>query len=151
MRLTLPFFAILLSCMFFVVMCASTNREIRADDTIEGAVWQFEMSEKSRESNKLVGRFRLSNNVLYQKEKPRHPTFNKQVGKNFPKGKVTRFEVTEFRALPKGNDKIDFSKDAVVLLKGTGRMSLTKIGEWEGLFTDDSGINWNFKAVRIAE
>lgn len=36
-------------------------------------------------------------------------------------------------------------------MKGTGRLSMVKIGEWEGLFTDGRGVNWEFKASRIEE
>jgi hypothetical protein len=130
-------------CAFWALSGLSVHPAAAADDNFDGAVWKFEMTNKKDPAKKLFGRFRVSNHVLFQKDTPSDPKYSKQVGKNFPDGKKTRFEVSDFRVLTPNMSELK--------VKGTARLTLVKVGEWEGLFTDGRGVNWDFKASRIQE
>jgi hypothetical protein len=134
----------LMACACFALIAPEAQSAAAGEDNFDGAVWKFEMSNKKEPAKKMVGRFRVSNHVLFQKDTPSDPKYSKRVGKNYPNGKRTRVEVRDFRA---------FTKEGMnqVRLEGTARLSLVKFGEWEGLFTDGSGSNWGFTASRIEE
>ncbi|MBB3208879.1 hypothetical protein FHS27_004713 [Rhodopirellula rubra] len=115
-----------------------------SQDNFDGAVWAFKMSKKQEPKKIIGGRFRVSNHVLFQKFDPSDAQFSKRVGKNHPNGQKTRFDVDDFRVFTE-------PKKRLILIKGTGRLSMDKIGEWSGIFTDGRGSNWTFKASRIKE
>lgn len=119
-----------------------------AQDNFDGAVWRFEMSSKTGPARKVQGRYRVSDHVLFQNDTPADTKFSKRVGTNHPNGGKTRFEVEDFRVFPAGQRP---RRDNFVLMKGTARLKAVKFGEWEGLFTDGAGRNWDFKAFRILE
>lgn len=113
-------------------------------DQFEGAVWQFEMSQKKSPQTKLIGRYRISDHVVFQMDKPTDPQFSKQVGKNYPDGTKTKMEVADFRVFEQPNKKQQ-------RIAGTARLRMIKFGEWTGVFTDEKGVNWNIKCSRIKE
>lgn len=119
-------------------------RRATAQDTIDGAVWRFEMTNKTNPGRKFNGRYRVSDHVLYQKDSPEDAEYAKRVGTNHPNGKRTQFEVEDFRVLIPG-------QKAQLRIKGTARLVMVKFGEWEGVFIDGRGVNWDFKAFRIIE
>jgi len=133
--------AFLLAGVLSFILPGSSAAE---EDNFEGAVWKFEMSNKNDSSRVLVGNFRVSSHILFQKATPSDPTYSKKVGTNKPNGTKTRFEVADFRAFTK-KKKVEF------LIKGTGRVSLVEFGEWKGLFTDGRGVNWAIRLSRIKE
>lgn len=132
------------ACLLFAFLSPAAHSTAVAQDNFEGAVWKFEMSNKKDPGEKLVGRFRVSNHVLYQKDTPADPKYSKRVGTNHPGGKKTRFEVRDFRAFTQEGKR-------QLRMEGTARMTMLRIGEWEGLFTDKSGANWDLRASRIEE
>lgn len=115
-----------------------------AEDKFDGAVWRFAMSPKKRGKETLKGAFRVSNNVLYQKETPSDPDFKKVVGKNFPKGKKTRIKFHDLRAFDK-------SKKLHSGIKGTVLLTMDRFGEWSGRLLDSEGQHWDFKCSRVQE
>jgi len=133
-----------LAASLVAVCLLSVQKPVSAEDNFDGAIWKFEMTNKKDATKKVIGRFRVSDNVLYQKDTPSDPKYSKKVGTNHPNGKRTRFEVTELRAFKQKSKEL-------IRIKGTGRIALVKFGEWEGLFTDGRGTNWEFKASRIEE
>jgi len=128
-------------CVFFAACCISIAT---AQDNFDGAVWRFRMSKKQTPAKVLVGQFRVSDHVLFQKDTPSDPEFSKKVGRNSPNGKKTRIDVDDFRVFTK-------EKKRMLKMKGTARLSLDKVGEWSGIFTTGKGDNWTFKASRIKE
>jgi len=137
-------FQSVIACACFALIAPAAHPAAAAQDNFDGAVWKFEMSNKKDPAKKLVGRFRVSNHVLFQKDTPSDPKCSKRVGTNHPNGKRTRIEVRDFRTFTK-------EEKNQVRLEGTARLSLVKFGEWEGLFTDGNGANWGFTASRIEE
>ena len=102
------------------------------------------MTSRKHPELKFVGFFRVSEHALYQAETPADKKLSKKVGTNHPNGKMTRFDVEDFRVfVPKTREPMK--------MKGTARLSLVKFGEWEGMFTDGRGGNWDFHAYRIQE
>lgn len=124
------------------VLCAGHGALAQEGDQFEGAVWQFEMSQKKSPDTKLVGRYRIANHVVFQKDVPSDPQFSKQVGKNQPDGKRTKMEVTDFRVFEQPSKKQQ-------RVAGTARLKMVKFGEWTGVFTDEKGVNWDMKCTRI--
>jgi hypothetical protein len=117
-------------------------------DTIEGAVWVFDMKAKGPRADTLRGRFRVSDNVLYQQsERSRTAPFDKEVGRNHPTGRKTGKTVVELEDLRAVNQDGEIQTG----LKGKIRMSLERFGEWKGVFTDSDGRNWDFKCSRVRE
>lgn len=134
----------LISCALLAFFAAPSQSAVAGDDNFDGAVWRFEMTNRKDTGKKLIGRFRVSNHVLFQKDTPSDPKFSKRVGTNHPSGKKTRFEVRDFRVFTAEDKK-------QMRMQGTARLLLVKFGEWEGQFTDQSGVNWDFHAFRILE
>ena len=134
--------ASLIAVIVSVIACFTTTAT--SEDNFDGAVWQFEMTSKQGPTRVMVGRFRVADHVLFQKDTPSDPKFSKRVGKNTPNGKKTSFKVEDFRVFTKRNKRL-------FKMKGTARLSLVEFGEWTGLFTDGRGQNWSFKASRIQE
>jgi hypothetical protein len=116
----------------------------QSGDTIDGAIWQFEMTPKGRGLKPLRGRFRVSDNVLYQNSQGMRNKFDKVIGKNHPDGRRTRVEFEDFRAADKDRN---FQGG----MKGTARLKIDRVGEWSGVFTDGEGRNWDFKCTRVRE
>jgi hypothetical protein len=129
--------------MIATCLCAS-SAIAEEGDQFEGAIWQFELTQKKSPDTKLVGQYRIAKHVVYQKTKRDDKDFSKEVGKNHPEGKKTKMEVTEFRAFNESEKKR-------LLIEGTARLKLVKGGEWSGVFTDKDGINWDMKCTRIQE
>lgn len=138
--------AIPVCALVAMVIGLSSPPSALADDVgeFDGAIWNFTMTPKKPGLQKLTGRFRVSDNVLYQKEDPADPEFKKQVGKNHPKGKVTRAEFTDLRAFTP-------DKEVRTGIKGTARLKGIKFGEWTGVLTDGRGRNWEFQCTRVQE
>ena len=135
-----------LATLFFAIACFCSAPPVFAqeEDQFEGAVWQFAMSQKKAPQTKLIGRFRISKHVVFQKEKRSDAEFSKQVGKNHPVGKKTRMEVAGFRVFEQANKKQQS-------IAGTARLKMIRFGEWTGVFTDEKGVNWDIKCSRIME
>lgn len=94
----------------------------------------------------LRGGFRVSDDVLFQKDKPTDPEMRKQVGTNHPKDqKHTRMKFTDLRAAVVGKDRW------VTGIKGSAMMKMDKPGTWSGSLIDGSGRHWEFECVRVAE
>ncbi|WP_417746343.1 hypothetical protein [Rosistilla oblonga] len=134
---------VVISTVFLVVILTG-HATASSEDNFDGAVWKFQMTNKLNPSSVFVGRFRVSNHILYQKASPSDPKYSKRVGENHPNHKKTRFEVNDFRVFTQIGKKMS-------TIKGTGRLSYKELGEWSGLFTDGDGNNWKFKAERIQE
>lgn len=113
-------------------------------DQFEGAVWRFKMTQKKSDNTTLIGRYRISDHTVYQKDTPADPSFSKAVGKNHPNGTKTRMEVVDFRAFQQSNKKQQ-------RIEGTARLKMVEFGKWTGMFTDKVGVNWDFECSRIQE
>jgi hypothetical protein len=117
----------------------------RADDSdrFDGAVWNFVMTPKRRGPEPLKGGFRVFNHVLYQRSTPRGE-FDREIGKNVPKGKRTRVEMKDFRAFD--NDRNLHSG-----LTGNALLTMDRAGEWSGTLIDSEGRHWDFRCTRVQE
>lgn len=137
---------ILLAVCLAATACISLKTPVFAQegDQFEGAVWQFEMSQKKNPQTKLTGRFRIADHVVFQMDKPSDPKFSKQVGKNHPDGKKTMMEVADFRVFTQPGKKQQ-------RIAGTAKLKMIKFGEWTGVFTDKDGVNWDINCSRINE
>ncbi|WP_197455217.1 hypothetical protein [Stieleria neptunia] len=102
------------------------------------------MVSKTGPSTTLKGQYRISDRIVFQKHTPTDAELNKQVGKNFPRGKKTRLEFTDFRA-------VDRSGEWRKGMKGTARLTYERYGRWTGILTDQSGNNWQFTCNRVKE
>ncbi|NNJ26080.1 hypothetical protein [Alienimonas chondri] len=132
------------ACAFMALCGTWSAAPASAEDSFDGAVWRVKLTSKKEPSKVRHAQFRMAESVLYQKVTRTDPTYSKRVGKNFPDGRRTRFEVEDFR-VRLGR------KDDYVTIKGTGRMTPVKVGRWHGLFTDGRGDNWDLVADRIEE
>jgi hypothetical protein len=126
-----------------VATIAPDTAQAQEGDSFEGAVWNFTMTPKGK-GRTLKGRFRVSNRVIYQKEKPDDEEFSKQVGTNHPRRGRTRIVFSELRAF-------DADRMPRTDIKGTARLTNDKLGAWSGLITDGEGRNWDFKCTRVKE
>lgn len=114
-------------------------------DKFDGAIWIFTMKSKGRNSQTLKGRFRVSDDVLYQQaERGRETPFDKEVGKNYPNGKRTRIEMSDLRAG-------DANRSIHSGLKGKALLNMDRGGEWSGTFIDGEGHHWDFQCSRVQE
>ncbi|WP_417381245.1 hypothetical protein [Gimesia sp.] len=135
---------LLITCQIFNSSPVSAYNNFYDAGEFEGAVWKFEMTSKAERRKKLQGRFRVENNVLYQKKTPDDPSYSKAVGKNYPKKLKTRMVLTDFRAFTK--------KGKVVTdMKGSFWLDFNRLGHWSGTMIDGKGTHWNFKCVRFQE
>ena len=123
-------------------LCFQSQSE--AQDNFDGAVWNFKLTSKKNKKLSLIGRFRVNKNVIYQKKDKSDEKFTRRVGKNNPSGKKTKLELQDLKVLAGKKKKI-------VEIKGTARLTLDKIGKWQGMFTDGKGGNWEMTATRVQE
>lgn len=114
-----------------------------AQDTIDGALWRFQMTSKVG-GVIYRGQFRVNNNVLYQRELQTDAEYKKQIGTNHPDGLRTRMVLTDFAAF-------DGTRARREGLKGEVRIKADKRGEWSGVLIDGDGKHWDFKCQRIQE
>jgi hypothetical protein len=123
--------------------------EVHAEDgdTIDGALWRFEMTSMKRKGEVRGGRFRVADHVLYQKDGPRSEGDEHVVGKDLPKGK--RRTVIEFDGLR--TFKPGPPREVAGPISGKVRLSSEKRGRWYGELIDGDGVRWKFHCVRIQE
>lgn len=131
-------FLVLLSCPPIMAATGADGGQF------DGAVWNFSLRPKSPGSPNLRGRFRVSDHVLYQKASPEDADFTVQIGKNHPRGKRARVELTNFRAFGPGRELHSG-------MSGMAMISMDRGGEWSGRFIDSSGKHWDFKCTRVQE
>lgn len=127
-------------------LCLAADESQQGDDggKFDGAVWQFNMKPKSGGAKSMRGRFRVNQDVIYQKATLKDPTFGKKIGTNHPRYPKTKIEVTDLRALDEAG-KLHHH------IKGTAHLSIDKRGEWSGEFVDADGLHWEFKCTRTQE
>mgnify|MGYP001002968559 CR=1 FL=1 len=126
--------------------CHAADESQQGDDggKFDGAVWQFTMKPKTGNAKAMRGRFRVNQDVIYQKATPADPTFSKKIGMNHPRYPKTKIEVTDLRAL-------DEAGKLHRQIKGTAHLSIDKRGEWSGEFVDADGVHWEFQCTRTQE
>lgn len=142
-RRSLEFFALAL-----VFTAVGLPAALRAQDggRFDGAVWKFKMKLKAGKGDGLKGAFRVSDDVLFQKDKPGDPELKKEVGTNHPADmKHTVMKFTDLRAFAGTNRRL------VQGISGAVRLHMDKPGEWSGEMVDGNGRHWKFECVRVAE
>lgn len=113
----------------------------------DGAVWKFQLTPKPAGGDRvpLSGRYRIAENVLYQRRDDDDKEFSKKVGKNKPNGATkTKVEFTDLRAVAKGGA----AREGI---KGTATLTKERHGEWSGTFVDGDGDRWEFHCSRYKE
>lgn len=127
-----------------LLLLVLTTNAAQAQDTIDGAIWRFTMKPKTQGLQILKGQFRVSNHVLFQKEKPEQNDFNKQIGVNKPNKDKTVMTLTDLRAMDKKRNWHNGFKGKVLLRN-------ERFGFWTGRFIDSQGRHWDFTCSRIQD
>lgn len=141
---TLASFRASLLCVAVLLAFATAESSAFAQDRFDGAIWSFTMSSKKPGGESLSGRFRVSDDVLYQKVSPQARGFRKVIGKNTPNGRRTRIEMEDFRAM---NGQGSWQTG----LQGKALLTMDRFGEWSGTFIKSDGSHWDFRCVRVQE
>ncbi len=114
-----------------------------ADDQFEGAVWKFKITPKNIEP--LVGRYRINDHSLYQREVLRGSDYSKKVGTNFPKGQKTMTVFTDMRGFTQNTRRV------IEGLRGTAHLELQEYGHWTGTIKLDGKPEMKMECIRILE
>ena len=105
------------------------------------------MASKAHKGDERVGRFRVNNHVIYQKEMPRSAdSEDRVVGKDVPQPRPNR-TIMEFTGLR----TFDSNRRPLGEISGKVRLEADARGEWNGELVDGDGVHWNFRCVRIKE
>ena len=129
-----------------LVAVAGVPTSVPAQDAgeFEGAVWTIALKPRQpRSDGPLRATYRISDRVLYQKEKPRIPVYDKQVGRNYPNGKKTRTHFRELTAFTASREPRSLS--------GWANLQMDERGKWSGQFIDSTGKHWDCEVKRVQE
>ncbi|TWU50661.1 hypothetical protein Poly51_39540 [Rubripirellula tenax] len=113
------------------------------DDQFEGAVWKFKITPKNIEP--LLGRYRINDHVLYQREVLSGSDYSKKVGTNHPKGQKTMTVFTDMRGFTQNTRKV------IEGLRGTAHLELQEYGRWTGTIKLDGKPEMKMECIRILE
>ncbi|MGV3484672.1 MAG: hypothetical protein ACO1RT_09670 [Planctomycetaceae bacterium] len=128
-------------CLALVAASPACGRDA---GEFEGAVWTIELTPKRvRDGQKLRATYRISNHVLFQKVRPTHTEYTKEVGKNHPNGNRTRTHFRELAVFNKSRER--------TMTSGWATLQLDSRGEWSGQFIDSGGKHWDCRVRRVQE
>lgn len=114
--------------------------------SIDGAIWAFQLtpSKGGPGREKLSGRYRISDLVVYQAEEPGEE-MDVEVGASEPNEKTKATSV---------NFDYLWAKDSMrrwKKLEGKAVLSPKKLDVWEGEFVDSDGFRWKMSVTRARE